>query len=346
MSKKAAEDEQNTKAEEQGDVAAPNTSPDEGKKNQDDPPKDETGEENNPEKAEDRSKDAADDPEKGSDADKDEREDNGDGSEDPKDAGDSDGAGAAEDEKTQRDPREILLSLPGVGPVLADRMMEGGLNSEERIKEASEEDFLKIVGIGPSHARELVTAAGNLDRATDISSNDNDEQKADGLKDDKGIMDKTVGVMGGLFNKVKGFLMPKPKSPETQKSPDLPKTDDDPGTGNTDDAKSSQEVSKEDGNGTPDPDMKTPGNGKQDHGSEGPGGVSVTIAEEDEDGPSLPDISISVPYHIPGLDDGSIKLLVDSGYATLEEVKEASREDLELIAGLNRDTVQKILDSS
>ncbi len=54
---------------------------------------------------------------------------------------------------------ELLAELPGVGEKLAGRLIDAGLDSYQKLADASEEVVVQIEGIGPKTARKLIEAA-------------------------------------------------------------------------------------------------------------------------------------------------------------------------------------------
>lgn len=54
---------------------------------------------------------------------------------------------------------ELLAELPGVGEKLAGRLIDAGLDSYQKLADASEEVLIQVEGIGPKTARKLIEAA-------------------------------------------------------------------------------------------------------------------------------------------------------------------------------------------
>ena len=52
-----------------------------------------------------------------------------------------------------------LADLPGVGEKLADRLIEAGLDSYQKLAHASEEALVQVDGIGPKTAQKLIEVA-------------------------------------------------------------------------------------------------------------------------------------------------------------------------------------------
>jgi N utilization substance protein A len=52
-----------------------------------------------------------------------------------------------------------LVELPGVGEKLADRLIEAGLDSCQKLADASDDALVRIEGIGPKTAQKLIEAA-------------------------------------------------------------------------------------------------------------------------------------------------------------------------------------------
>jgi ERCC4-type nuclease len=52
-----------------------------------------------------------------------------------------------------------LVDLPGVGEKLADRLIEAGLDSYQKLAHVSEEVLVQVEGVGPKTARKLIEVA-------------------------------------------------------------------------------------------------------------------------------------------------------------------------------------------
>jgi DNA uptake protein ComE-like DNA-binding protein len=52
-----------------------------------------------------------------------------------------------------------LAELPGVGEKLAGRLIASGLDSYQKLADASEELLVQVEGIGPKTAQKLIEAA-------------------------------------------------------------------------------------------------------------------------------------------------------------------------------------------
>jgi ERCC4-type nuclease len=52
-----------------------------------------------------------------------------------------------------------LADLPGVGEKLADRLIEAGLDSYQKLAHASEEVLVQVEGVGPKTAQKLIEVA-------------------------------------------------------------------------------------------------------------------------------------------------------------------------------------------
>lgn len=116
-------------------------------------------------------------------------------------------------ELTKEDIIKIFKTFPGVGQVLAERIVEAGYESREKLISITVEDLKQLDGIGQAMAQNM---ADGMENAISEFEQPEKKEKADAIKE-PGITSKAMGFVKGTISKITGFF--KGKSPKSKSTP-------------------------------------------------------------------------------------------------------------------------------
>jgi ERCC4-type nuclease len=284
--------------------------------------------------------------------------------------------------ETREEVIVYMKKLPGIGLSKANALYEEGFDSTERLKSATEDDFVKVKGIGPSQAKSLTESIEKLEAGT-LEARTAEEPEATSGEPGGGPMDFIKGTASKIFGFFKG-KKPEPESgargPEPESVPEPEPTTEPEAESEGDvkdgeepvdvtegevpkDDKKEEEITEEktpepetepepepepttEPEPTPEPEPEKepePEVGIEVGGGETPGlEESVVVTSDAPPAPTMEE-TIQAYLELPGIGESTATRLYEAGYETIDELKDAEEDDLKFIEGISDKTAEAIV---
>lgn len=258
--------------------------------------------------------------------------------------------------ETREDVIEYMKKIPGIGINKASLLYYEGFDSTEKLKNATADEFVQVRGIGRSMANKMVESIEAIEKVEDLAAKEEPGPAATEPPKPEG--GGAMGFFKNTYNKVLGFFKGKKPAPAEEEQPqpegesEDKKTDDEPkeepaepGEEEKDTpAEEPKEEGKEDTGEEPAAgDVKSveePSEASRD--TETVGGVEITAEEPRE----LTKDDIIASYgKLEGVSEDIAKALYKAGYESMDELKEAQVEDLQMVPGIDSEAAETIVNA-